>query len=167
MINYKDLNLSEEELDELQSQLNNRKDRQIYEDNIKQIEAHKKYIGKCFKDKHNKYIRVLSSKSSNTFRFECMCFEFPIIFHEKFNHTLRLNPENAFSRIEFKGIYVEDYPLLCNTIGGKAGKTINSLEEISEEEYFSKMHEYIDILEEMVKNNEFDTSKKNKSIFEG
>ena len=46
-----DLNLTEEELEDLEMQLYNRKKRQQYEENIKQIDENKKYIGKCYKEK--------------------------------------------------------------------------------------------------------------------
>ena len=70
----------------------------------------------CFKEKNKeKYIRVLSSKSSNEYRFECMCFELPIKMRENHRLTKIFNPENAFSTIDFESIYIEDYPLLCSS----------------------------------------------------
>lgn len=169
-MNYKDLNLTEEELDELQNQLNMRKQKAIYKQNLKSIEDNKKYIGKCYKENENgkeKYIRVLSSKSTNQYRLECMCFDFPVKFHNNIHLTKMFNPENAFANIEFKGIYIESYPLLCTSWKSKkTAKVINTLVEITEEEYFNKMNEYITKLQEMIKNGEFDTSKNNKSIFE-
>ena len=170
MINYKDLNLSEKELDELQKQLNSRKTKKVYEEYISEIEKNKEYIGKCFLEKEKgkeKYIRVLSSKSSNIYRFECMCFEFPIKMNERHRLTKIFNPENAFSNIDFESIYVEDYPLLCNNLLSKKGtKVINSLIPISEEDYFKKMKEYVIELEKAIKDDMFNTSKANKSIFE-
>lgn len=170
-MNYKDLNLTDEELDELQEQLNMRKKKTAYEENLKAIEDNKKYIGKCYKEKvkgKDKYIRVLSSKSSNQYRFECMCFEFPIVFHDKLHLTKIFNPDNAFANIEFKGLYIESYPLLCTSWKvNHPAKVVNTLEEISEEEYFNKMNEYIEELQKMIKSGAFDTSKNNKSIFEG
>ena len=66
-----DLNLTEEELEDLEMQLYNRKKRQQYEEKIKQIDENKKYIEKCYKENdRDKYIRVLSSKSSNSYRLE-------------------------------------------------------------------------------------------------
>lgn len=166
MINLEDLNLSEEELDSLQNQLNMRKKKKTYEGYIQQIEENKKYIGKCFKTKDNKkFIRVLSSKSSNQYRLECMCFEFPVSFSQNHFLTKIFNPEYAFSTIEFKGIYVEDFPLLCNDFPSRK-RTIDSLISITEEEYFNKMQEYINELQKKVQNGDFDTSKDNKSIFE-
>lgn len=162
-----DLNLTEEELEDLEIQLHNRKKRQQYEENIKQIDENKKYIGKCYKEKNKeKYIRVLSSKSSNSFRLECMCFEFPVTFKEQHRLTKMFNPDNAFSEIDFEGIYVEDYPLLCCDWVHKKGNVLASLEEISEEKYFEMMNKYIKELQEKVKNGEFDTSKNNKSMFD-
>lgn len=167
MIKLEDLNLSEEDLDSLQKQLNDRKKKEVYEGYIEKIDEHKKYIGKCFKEKNkDKYIRVLSSKSSNQYRLECMCFEFPIKFSENHRLTMIFNPENAFSTIDFEGIYVEDYPLLCsNWLDNDRGNVIDSLIPISQEEYFEKMNEYVKALQEKVENGEFDTSKDNKSIF--
>lgn len=162
-----DLNLTEEELEDLEIQLHNRKKRQQYEENIKQIDENKKYIGKCYKEKDKeKYIRVLSSKSSNSFRLECMCFEFPVTFKEQHRLTKIFNPDNVFSEIDFEGIYVEDYPLLCCDWVHKKGNVLASLEEISEEKYFEMMNKYIKELQEKVKNGEFDTSKNNKSMFD-
>lgn len=162
-----DLNLTEEELEDLEMQLHNRKKRQQYEENIKQINENKKYIGKCYKEKNKeKYIRVLSSKSSNSYRLECMCFEFPVTFKEQHRLTKMFNPDNAFSEIDFEGIYVEDYPLLCCDWVHKKGNVLASLEEISEEKYFEMMNEYIKELQEKVKNGDFDTSKNNKSMFD-
>ena len=161
-----DLNMTEEELDELENLLKTRKAKATYEKNIKAINEHKKYIGKCYKE-DKKYIRVLSSKSSNASRFECMCFEFPITYDEKHFYTKIFNPINAFSTIDFQGIYIEDYPLLCNSWGTSHGlKIVDSLTEITEEEYFSKMDEYIKNLQIMIKNGDFDTSKNNSNIFE-
>ena len=160
MIDYKDLNLSEEELDSLRDQLNNRKKYETFEEYKKTIKEHQKYIGKCFKEKDkNKYIRVLSSKSSNQFRFECMCFEFPVNFIEHHNYSMVFSSEDAFSQIDFEGIYVEDYPLLCVDWKNKKGNILQNLIEISEDEYFSKMDEYIKELQEKIKNGDFDTSK--------
>lgn len=168
MFDYKTLNLTEEELDELQQQLNKRKEIQQYEKYIDTINEHKKYIGLCFKEKKKeKYIRVLSSKSSNQYRFECMCFEFPINITENHRLTKIFRPENAFSNIEFNSIYIEDYPLLCTSfINQKVEKVIDSLIPISEDEYFSKMKEYVNELETSIKNGLFDTSKNNKSMFD-
>ena len=172
MINYKDLNLTEEELDELQEQLNMRKKKEAYEENLKFIEENRKYIGKCYKEKNKvsgkeKYIRVLSSKSTNPYRFECMCFDFPVIFRDNPHLTKMFNPENAFAHIEFKSIYVESYPLLCTSwTNRKPGKIVDTLEEITEEDYFKKMDEYVAKLKEMIKDGEFETSKNNKSMFE-
>ena len=101
MIDLNKLNLTEEELDELEDVLRNRKRKQAYENNIQDIENNKKYIGKCYKDKYGKYLRVLSSKSSNQYRFECMCFEFPVTFKEDHHLTKMFMPDNAFSTIEF------------------------------------------------------------------
>ncbi|WP_286078008.1 hypothetical protein [Thomasclavelia cocleata] len=161
-----DLNLTEEELEDLEMQLYNRKKRQQYEENIKQIDENKKYIGKCYKEKdRDKYIRVLSSKSSNSYRLECMCFCFPVSFKEVNRLTKIFNPDNAFSEIDFEGIYIEDYPLLCCDWVHKKGNVLASLEEISEDEYFKKMNEYIEELQKKVKEGYFDTSKNNKSMF--
>lgn len=162
MINYKDLNLTEEELDELQNQLNNRKKQEAYNNNLEAIENHKKYIGKCYKDeKENTYIRVLSSKSSNQYRFECMCFKFPVSYYENHHLTKIFSPDNAFSTIDFDSIYIEDYPLLCSSWKSKTpAKVINTLIEISEEEYFEKMNEYIAELQQKIKDGYFDTTKK-------
>lgn len=160
MINYKDLNLTEEELDELQEQLNMRKRKESFNKNIQAIEDNKKYIGKCYKDeKDNTYIRVLSSKSSNQYHFECMCFKFPVSFQEKHYLTKIFSADNAFSTIDFEGFYIEDYPLLCNSFGkNKIGKVVNNLIEIDEEEYFKKMNEYVIELQEKIKNGFFDTT---------
>ena len=166
-MNYKDLNLTEKELDELQDQLNMRKQKQVYEQYIEAINKNRNYIGKCFKEKNKeKYIRVLSAKSSNEYRCECMCFDFPIKYtNESFLRKI-FTPDIAFGRIKFKGFYTEDYPLFCNhLISGKNMRVIDSLEEITEEEYFLKMDQYLKELQEKIKNNEFDTSKNNKSIF--
>lgn len=160
MIDYKDLNLSEEDLESLRDQLNNRAKKETYEEYLEKIREHKKYIGKCFKEnKKDKYIRVLSSKSSNQYRLECMCFEFPVKFSENHRLTKIFSPENAFSEIEFEGIYVEDYPLLCSDWRNKKGKVYENLIEITEGEYFSKMDEFIEELKTKIKNDEFNTSK--------
>lgn len=157
MIDYKDLNLTEEELDELQEQLNMRKKKEIYEKHIEAIEDHRKYVGKCYKEKRkDKYICILSSKSSNEYRTEAMCFEFPVKINERHNLTKMFNPDNAFGGIDFKGIYVESYPLLCNSLFGDPGKVINHLEEITQEEYFKKMDEYIKELQEKIASGEFE-----------
>jgi hypothetical protein len=167
MIDYKDLNLSEEELDELTRQLINRKTRAVYEENIRAIDNHKQYVGKCYKEKDlEKYIMIISAKSSNQFRVEAMCFEFPVSFEErKQTSRLAFSSDDAFSSIDFDGIYVEDYPLFCTDHIHKKGNVLNSLEEITKEEYFEKMNEYISQLQEKLTNGDFDTSKNNKSIF--
>lgn len=155
-MNIEDLkNMNESELDELQDFLNNRKSKKIYQQHLDAIKENQKYIGKCYKEKkHEKYIYVLSSKSSNECRMECMCFEFPIKFFEENKFLTRIfNPENAFSNIDFESIYVEDYPLLCNGV-------LQSLEEISQEKYFSKMDEYIQELKKFIQEDKFNTSKK-------
>ena len=158
MINYKDLNLTEEELDELQKQLNLRSKQQQYEENLQAIEEHKSYIGKCYFDKEkDQYIRVLSSKSTNQFRFECMIFSFPIKIKEEKRKTLQFSPDNAFSNILWKGIHIEDYPLLCSH--PQRGKILHVLTEIDENEYFKKMDEYNTLLKEAIKNGIFDTTK--------
>lgn len=151
----KDLeNMSESELDELQDFLNNRKSKKIYQQHLDAIKQNQKYIGKCYKEKkHEKYIYVLSSKSSNEYRMECICFELPVKFFEQHKLTKMFNPDNAFSNIDFESIYIEDYPLLCNGV-------LHSLEEISKEEYFSKMDEYFQELKEFIKEDKFNTSKK-------
>lgn len=151
----KDLeNMSESELDELQDFLNNRKSKKIYQQHLDAIKQNQKYIGKCYKEKkHEKYIYVLSSKSSNEYRMECICFELPVKFFEQHKLTKMFNPDNAFSNIDFESIYIENYPLLCNGV-------LHSLEEISKEEYFSKMDEYVQELKEFIKEDKFNTSKK-------
>lgn len=151
----KDLeNMSESELDELQDFLNNRKSKKIYQQHLDAIKQNQKYIGKCYKEKkHEKYIYVLSSKSSNEYRMECICFELPVKFFEQHKLTKMFNPDNAFSNIDFESIYIEDYPLLCNGV-------LHSLEEISKEEYFSKMDEYVQELKAFIREDKFNTSKK-------
>ena len=121
----------------------------------------KQYIGRCFVEKGKKYIRVLSSKSSNGYRVEAMCFDFPVEYSTSGNMTKMFSPDNAFSSIDFDGFYVEDYPLLCNDLfsGFRGKKVIDNLVEITEEEYFAKMDEYLDELKEKMKNGFFDTSK--------
>lgn len=139
------------ELNELRKKLKEVEEKRIKEIENRGIENNKKYIGKCYFDKkEQKYIRVLSAKSSNTFRLECMCFSFPVKFVEQLSNYYY----NIFSVINFCGIYVEDYPMFCND-----NESINSLEEISEEEYFNKMNEYIKELQNKIKNGYFDTSK--------
>lgn len=159
---YEDLNLTEDELDDLQEQLNNRKTKKLYQENLDAIERNRVYIGKCYKEpKKDKYIRVLSSKSSNQFRLECMCFEFPIKVEQKLYLRKIFHPDCAFGEIDFEGIYVEDYPLLCSSMSLKGrGQIVDTLEEISEDVYFEKMNEYITTLQTMIKNGDFDTSKK-------
>ena len=160
------LNLIETQLNKLQDTLNQRKTRKTYEHYINEIDAHKEFIGKCFKEGNkDKYIRVLSSKSSNQFRLECMCFEFPITFNEKHYTKQVFAPEIAFSTINFNGIHVEDYPLLCFSYGYKP-TILPSLIEISEDEYFKQMHRYVDELEKEICSGSFDTSKNNKSMFD-
>ena len=151
----KDLeNMSESELDELQDFLNNRKSKKIYQQHLDAIKQNQKYIGKCYKEKkYEKYIYVLSSKSSNEYRMECICFELPVKFFEQHRLTKMFNPDNAFSNIDFESIYIEDYPLLCNGV-------LHSLEEISKEEYFSKMDEYVQELKAFIREDKFNTSKK-------
>lgn len=149
--------MSEEELDELQDLLNNRKTIKVYEKNVEAINENRKYIGKCYKE-NDKYIRIVSAKSSNQFRLEAMCFEFPIKL-EKINKMTKIfQPNCAFGEIDFEGFFVEDYPLLCYG-------QLKKIKEISEEEYFTKMDEYVSELKEKIKNNFFDTSIDNKSIF--
>ena len=168
MIDIESLNLTEEELNQLQVQLNERKARQVYRDNLNKINENKKYIGKCYKEKdRNKYIYVLSSKSSNVFRFECMCFSFPVTFRENQRISRIFNPDDAFSTIEFDGIHVEDYPLLCyayKSTSEKVLKVLNTLEEITEEEYFNKMYEYIDDLQTSIHNGKFNTTNQKPLI---
>lgn len=162
-MNYEDLNLTEKELDELQEQLNSRKTKKIYQENLDAIERNRVYIGKCYKEpKKDKYIRVLSSKSSNQYRMECMCFELPIKVEQNLHLRKIFHPDCAFGTIDFEGIYVEDYPLLCSagiSIKG-IGKVVDNLIEITEDEYFEKMNDYISSLQTMIKNGDFDTSKK-------
>lgn len=159
MIKLEDLNMSEKELDELQDLLNNRKKKKQYQENLEAIQRNRKYIGKCFTDKKGKYIRVLSSKSSNIYHLECMCFSFPVEFSEDYKWATRIfSADNIFSAIDFEGIHVEDYPLLCNDFGIKK-KVIDGLTEITQEEYFQKMNEYITELQEKIKDEYFDTSK--------
>ena len=154
-MNIEDLkNMNESELDEIQDFLNNRKSKKIYQQHLDVINEHKTYIGKCYKEKKKeKYIYVLSSKSSNESRMECMCFEFPINYFEQHRLTKLFNPENAFSNIDFEGIYVEDYPFFC--FG-----TLNNLIEITKEEYFQKMDEWISSLKKFMEEDKFNTSKK-------
>ena len=94
-----------------------------------------------------------------------MFFCFPVSFKEVNRLTKIFNPDNAFSEIDFEGIYIEDYPLLCCDWVHKKGNVLASLEEISEDEYFKKMNEYIEELQKKVKEGYFDTSKNNKSMF--
>lgn len=153
---------SEKEIEELTSYLKNRNAHNLYERNIRKIIEHKKYIGKCyFNQKSNQYIKILSSKSSNEYHLECMCFSFPVKFTENNRLKLKFSSDSAFSTIDFEGIYIEDYPLLCNDHLSKGNKkVIDSLKEISEEEYFNKMNEYIKELQDKVKNGYFNTSRK-------
>lgn len=160
-----DLNLTEDELDDLQHQLNERKSKQVYEDYIAAIERNKKYVGKCYWDKDkDEYIMVLSSKSSNEYRLECMLFSFPVKVKENHRLTKLFNPENAFSSISYQGIHVDSYPLLCSSFKTK-GSVLKSLKEITKEEYYSKMDEYTKALQAAIDNGDFETSKKNKSMF--
>ena len=151
----KDLeNMSESELDELQDFLNNRKSKKIYQQHLDAIKHNQKYIGMCYKEKkHEKYIYVLSSKISKEYRMDCIGFELPVKFFEQHRLTKMFNPDNAFSNIDFESIYIEDYPLLCNGV-------LHSLEEISKEEYFSKMDEYVQELKAFIREDKFNTSKK-------
>lgn len=155
-----DLNLTEEEMDDLQEELNSRKKKQAYKKNIEAIENNRKYVGKCYFDKkENKYIMVLSSKSSNEYRLESMVFSFPIKVKENHRFTKVFSPDNAFSTISYNGIHVESYPLLCSSFTSR-GTVLKSLEEITKEEYYSKMDEYISDLKKTIKNKQFETNKK-------
>lgn len=165
MFDIDSLNLTEEQLDELQHQLNQRKERQVYQNNLAAIEENRKYIGKCYVDRNDKgkekYIYILSSKSSNVFRFEAMCFSFPVKFKENLHMYKIFNADSAFSTIEFNGIHVEDYPLLCCAYKKDGNKILNvsqTLTEITPKEYFDKMYEYIDELQTKMINSEFDTT---------
>lgn len=152
-------NLTDDELDQLRILLQKKENEKRLKNNLKLIKENQKYIGKCFKEKKSdKFIRVLSSKSCNTSNFECMCFEFPINV-EEFNHLSGIHDyDSVFSTIDFVGIYVEDYPLLCREDFSE-DLVIDNLIEITEKEYFDKMNEFVALLQEKIKNDEFNTSK--------
>ena len=152
--------LTKEELSELSDYLNSSKEEEIYSDYVATIEKNRVLEGKCyFDEKQNTYLKVLSSRSKNTYNCECLVFEFPIAFRENRKLRMMFSAEQAFASIDFRGIEVTSYPLFCYDTMNKHGDKDNSsftkvymkLKEISEEEYNRKMREWIEELQRVTK----------------
>ncbi len=158
-----DLNsLSEEEINELRRQISIYDYNAKYNRNVSQIIENRKYIGKCYYDEtKHEYIKVLSSKSSNEYRFECLTFSYPIKCHER-TKLSKFTGNACFSVIDNKFVAICDYPLLCNGIamGLKYyGKVINNLHEITNDEFESALRRYVEDLINEIDNGTFDTSR--------
>ena len=155
--------LSDDELYELRQQINNRYSRRAYDENVREILDHRTYIGKCFYDEEeDKYIRVLSSLSSNAYRFECLVFKSQIKCETTYTADARTRPSHrCFSNIVTDFFVIEDYPLLCYDYGNlnNPGKVIDRLEEISQETYCEKMDEHFSAMKDAINSGMFDTTK--------
>lgn len=160
--NLNELNMTDSELDQLTIMLNDRHIHRRYEENVKSIKKNMQYDGKCYKSFNgHTYLRVLSAKSENEYRFECMIFKFPIELHESKDSSLRFRAANAFSNIEFEGVHIESVPLLCDSDMPHMTKVIDELVEISETEYFDKMDAYMSDLKQKIKSDFFKTDNHN------
>lgn len=155
--------LTEDEIDNLREQIRKRDNTEQYNRNIDSIIENRKYIGKCFyNEKTHEYIKVLSSKSSNEFRLECMTFSYPIKCQETMKWHKFTSPDDCFSRIESEFLVIKDYPLLCNGIAigtDYDGKVIDNLKLISNLEFEKALRGYIENLICAMNDGEFDTSK--------
>ncbi|MBR1455203.1 MAG: hypothetical protein IJ593_11285 [Lachnospiraceae bacterium] len=155
----KELNLTDDELLKLESELRqNRREKEIKQ-TIDRIIENRKYLGKCYFDKNkNQYICVLSSKSTNEFRAECLVFEYPIRFIEV-HKALGLCDARVNSRIDFGGLSIDSYPLTCYTlVNGMNVEQVETLKPITLAEYFNILDLYIKDLKNMIISKKFDTS---------
>lgn len=150
--------LSIKELEELncEIQLKLRKNKMV---DIKvAIDNNQKYVGKCYKkqnDENTQYIMVVSALSSNEYHLDCLVFENNIIVERTLNRSMHFSPQDIFQPIDYEGIHIEDLPLLCNSRILNSKKVISEYKEITKEEFYEEMDNYIKLLKEKLDNNDF------------
>ena len=161
-----DLHLTEEEFKKIKEEINTKETKDTYKKYKEEILEHQKYVGKCYKEKDkDKYLMIISARSSNQYRVEALIFEFPVKFEKNYHLTKIFRADNIFMTLDFEGIHVEDYPLLCNNIFNKkgGGRVIDCLEEITKEEFYSKMDEYLEELKKVLDSNTLDIAEELKT----
>lgn len=147
--------LNDRDVHELLSRLSLYDKEKSYKHNINIIREHNSYVGKCYKRIENdKYVMVLSSRSINEYHVTCLCFEFPVEIKEDRKLYREFTPDSAFSNVKFKGIHIENILMFTDSLFRWEREYV----EISKEEYFKKMREYIDELERRINNKEFSFS---------
>lgn len=77
---------------------------------VEVVEINAKLVGNCYYDYHNNiYIKVISARSTNQYRVECLVFEMPPKYY--FKHHLYSVPyvvgNNYFGEFIFDSIYVD------------------------------------------------------------
>lgn len=155
------MSMPQKDFDELRRKIREREYKKQYNDNIDEIICHREYTGRCYFDKQdNAYLRVLSAKSSNDVRMECLTFKFPVVLEEREDFRMVSSPDDCFSEIENEFIHVEDFPFFCYDLDGDGEKKVfERLVEITEEEFFRKMDEYVSELKQAILDGAFDTAK--------
>jgi len=145
--------LSEDELNALKRELNSKDTMDLYAQHNKAISEHKEFLGKCYYDEENdKYLRVISARSTNELNLECLTFKFPVKLEEKRVERMMFSAECAFGKMELSGIKTENIPFFTyNFRADKLSIYKKNLKEITVEEYYDKMGKWI---EELVKKTE-------------
>lgn len=153
--------LSVKELEELSNEVNKKlnKNRLV---NVKvAIDKNQHYIGKCYRKKIDngyKYIMVVSALSSNEYYLDCLTFNSNIKIERTISEKMTFSINDVFQPIDYQGIFVEDIGLLCkaNSILAKPGdKVIDTYEQITKEDFYLAMDNYIKDLKECLDKNKF------------
>lgn len=155
--------LTKEEIDDLRKQINTYDEIDQYNKNVDSIIENRKYIGKCFYNKNKReYLKVLSSKSSNEYRFECLTFSYPIQCKQKVKFSKTRFNGDCFSNIVNELLEIKAYPLLCNVNiidPSCSGKVIDNLVPISNKQFEESLRQYIEDLLDAIDKGDFDTSQ--------
>lgn len=150
--------LSDEDLQMLASRIRNGSLKRHDAEIRKKTESHAGYVGKCYVKKvkpmsgafpeMRKYYRVVSERADNEYRMTALTFtEKPLCsFRPRFSKT-GLPGDGYSGSFRFDGIQAEDVPFFCFSFNG--GLEIDSMTEISEEEYFKALDAYVNEIKTM------------------
>ena len=112
------------------------------------VESHENLVGKCFVTTTiqtlfpimKRYIKVISARSENPYRVECLCFEeHPTYWFDYQSHKMRFAGDYYLGTFEFDSIVVDS--LMADVV--------MKMDPISTEEYNNAMRQYIEELTEM------------------
>lgn len=161
-------NLSIKELEELETKIKTKLQKNQMVNAKVAIDRNQMYVGKCYKKEINngiQYIMVVSALSSNEYHLDCMIFESDITFERRLNNSMHSSYRDAFQPLEYDGIRIEDLPLLCSS-NLSLNKVIDEYVPITKQEYYEAMDKYILLLKKSLDENKFNDLSSAKHYME-